>query len=474
MPTAASDRVLSTSVFHNGVCMSLRSLSPLDGRYAAQVQALSTHFSEWALIKYRVHVEVEWLIMMADRPELTHVRAFTDEERGWLRSWVPAFDDIQAERVKVIEQTTRHDVKAVEYYIKERLRGTSLESVQEAVHFCCTSEDINNLSYALMLRDGVQQDWLPLAHQMTDAVAALALATAALPMLTRTHGQAATPSTVGKELAVFVARWRRQLRQIEQAEFLGKFNGAVGNYNAHVIAYPDAPWEAIARTFVERLGLTFNPLTIQIEPHDYMAELFHTLIRFNTITLDFDRDMWTYISLGYFSQKVVKTEVGSSIMPHKVNPIDFENSEANLGVSTALLDHLAGKLQVSRLQRDLTDSSALRNIGVAVGHAVLALHSALRGIGRVVVDERALQNDLDQRWEVLAEAVQTVMRKAGHADPYEQMKALTRGQDITRESLQTFIQKLDLPETDKARLLALSPASYIGLAEKLAEYVEKG
>ena len=454
--------------------MSLRSLSPLDGRYAAQVQALSAHFSEWALIKYRVHVEIEWLIMMADRPELTHVRAFTDAERGWLRSWVPAFDDVQAERVKAIEQTTRHDVKAVEYYIKERLRGTSLESVSEAVHFCCTSEDINNLAYALMLRDGIQQDWLPLAQKMTDAVAALALATAGIPMLTRTHGQPATPSTVGKELGVFVARWHRQLRQVERAEFLGKFNGAVGNYNAHVVAYPDAPWEAIACTFVERLGLTFNPLTIQIEPHDYMAELFHTLMRFNTITLDFDRDMWTYISLGYFSQKVVKTEVGSSIMPHKVNPIDFENSEANLGVSTALLDHLAGKLQVSRLQRDLTDSSALRNIGVAVGHSVLALHSAIRGVGRVAVDEAVLQQDLEERWEVLAEAVQTVMRKTGHADPYEQMKALTRGQDITRETIQAFIRELDLPEEDKVRLLALSPATYIGLAEELARQATKG
>lgn len=454
--------------------MSLRSLSPLDGRYAAQVQALSAHFSEWALIKYRVHVEIEWLIMMADRPELTHVRAFTDEERGWLRSWVPAFDDVQAERVKAIEQTTRHDVKAVEYYIKERLRGTSLESVSEAVHFCCTSEDINNLAYALMLRDGIQQDWLPLAQKMTDAVAALALATAGIPMLTRTHGQPATPSTVGKELGVFVARWHRQLRQVERAEFLGKFNGAVGNYNAHVVAYPDAPWEAIACTFVERLGLTFNPLTIQIEPHDYMAELFHTLMRFNTITLDFDRDMWTYISLGYFSQKVVKTEVGSSIMPHKVNPIDFENSEANLGVSTALLDHLAGKLQVSRLQRDLTDSSALRNIGVAVGHSVLALHSAIRGVGRVAVDEAVLQQDLEERWEVIAEAVQTVMRKTGHADPYEQMKALTRGQDITRETIQAFIRELDLPEEDKVRLLALSPATYIGLAEELARQATKG
>ena len=453
--------------------MSLRSLSPLDGRYATQVQALGAFFSEWALIKYRVHVEIEWLIMMADRPELTHVRAFSDDERNWLRSWVPVFDDAQAERVKAIEQTTRHDVKAVEYYIKERLRGTTLEPVSEAVHFCCTSEDINNLSYALMLRDGIQQQWLPLAREMTESVARLAAMNAGIPMLTRTHGQPATPSTVGKELAVFVARWRRQLRQIEQAEFLGKFNGAVGNYNAHVVAYPDAPWEAIARAFVERLGLTFNPITIQIEPHDYMAELFHTLMRFNTITFDFDRDMWTYISLGYFRQKIVKTEVGSSIMPHKVNPIDFENSEANLGVSTALLDHLAGKLQVSRLQRDLTDSSALRNIGSAVGHAVLALHSALRGIGRVVIDEAALQHDLNERWEVLAEAVQTVMRKAGHADPYEQMKALTRGQDITRETIQAFIRELELPEADKVRLLALSPATYLGLAERLARYVDK-
>jgi adenylosuccinate lyase len=452
--------------------MSVRSVSPLDGRYAGQIQALADYFSEWALIKYRIHVEVEWLIMMAGRPEISHVRPFTDEEADMLRSWVTEFGDAQAERVKAIEQTTRHDVKAVEYYLKERLRDTPLDPMREAVHFCCTSEDINNLAYALMLRDGIQQEWLPRAQELVDRVAALARAAAKTPMLTRTHGQPATPSTLGKELAVFAARWRRQLRQIEQAEYLGKFNGAVGNYNAHVIAYPDAPWEDIARAFVERLGLTFNPLTTQIEPHDYMAELFHTLMRFNTVTLDFVRDMWIYISLGYFRQEVVKSEVGSSIMPHKVNPIDFENAEANLGVSNALLDHLAGKLQVSRLQRDLSDSSALRNVGAAIGYSVLAVQSAIRGMRRVAVDETALQRDLDQAWEVLAEAVQTVMRKAGHQDPYEQMKALTRGEEITRETMQAFIRNLDLSEEDRTRLLALSPAAYTGLAEKLLDHID--
>lgn len=453
--------------------MSLRALSPLDGRYAEQVKLLSAYFSEWALIKYRIYVEVEWLITMAERPEITHVRPFTAEETELLRSLVIDFDDEQAQKVKDIEATTRHDVKAVEYYIKDHIKGTSLEEVSESVHFCCTSEDINNLAYALMLRDGIQQEWLPRAQALVDAVAELARGTAEIPMMSHTHGQPATPTTVGKEMAVFVARWRRQYRQIEQAEYLGKFNGAVGNYNAHATTYPDVPWEAVSRHLIEdRLGLTFNPLTIQIEPHDYMAEVFHMLMRFNTILLDFDRDMWTYISMGYFKQKVVKTEVGSSIMPHKVNPIDFENSEANVGVGNALLEHLASKLQVSRQQRDLTDSSALRNIGVGIGHSVLALQSSLRGVGRVDVDEDALKRDLDDAWEVLAEAVQMVMRKAGHDNPYEQMKALTRGQDITQETLEAFIRDLDLPDAEKLRLLSLTPAAYTGLAVELVRHME--
>ena len=322
-----------------------------------------------------------------------------------------------------------------------------------------------------MLKEGIRQEWLPPARQVVDGVTALAQATRALPMLARTHGQPATPSTMGKELAVFVYRWQRQIKQLGQAEYLGKFNGAVGNYNAHAIAYPDVPWEDVSRRFVERLGLTFNPLTTQIESHDYMAELFHLLMRFNNITLDFDRDMWSYISLGYFRQKTVKEEVGSSVMPHKVNPIDFENSEANLGIANALLDHLASKLPISRLQRDLSDSSAQRNIGTALGNSVVGLQSALKGIERVQINNDRLREDLKDAWEVLAEAVQTVMRKEGFANPYERMKALTRGARITREEMQEFIRGLDLPKADKERLLSTAPGDYTGCAAELVRHI---
>ena len=407
--------------------MPLKSISPLDGRYASYTHGLGGYFSEWALIRYRLRVEIEWLLMMSETPEITLVRPFSNQEERLLRSWVEEFDERQAERIKEIESTIRHDVKAVEYYLKERLQNTSLDEVREAVHFCCTSEDINNLAYGLMLKEGVRREWMPLARQVIEGVSGLARTTRAMPMLARTHGQPATPSTMGKELAVFVYRWQRQIKQLGQAEYLGKFNGAVGNYNAHVVAYPDVPWEDVSRRFVERLGLTFNPLTTQIESHDYMAELFHILMRFNTIALDFDRDMWSYISLGYFRQRTVKEEVGSSVMPHKVNPIDFENSEANLGIANALLDHLASKLPISRLQRDLSDSSAQRNIGTALGNSVIGLRSALNGIERVQVNADVLQKDLENAWEVLAEAVQTVMRKEGHGNPYERMKTLTRG-----------------------------------------------
>jgi adenylosuccinate lyase len=451
--------------------MPLKSISPLDGRYARYVSGLAEYFSEWALIKYRLHVEIEWLIMMSEIPSITLVRPFSDEECRLLRSWVKEFDEQQAERVKEIENRIRHDVKAIEYYLRERLQGTSLEGVQEAVHFCCTSEDINNLAYGLMLKHGIGQEWLPLARRIIEGVSALANTTRELPMLARTHGQPATPSTMGKELAVFVYRWERQIRQLGQAEYLGKFNGAVGNYNAHSIAYPDVPWEDVARRFVEKLGLTFNPLTTQIESHDYMAELFHLLMRFNNITLDFDRDMWSYISIGYFRQKTVKEEVGSSVMPHKVNPIDFENSEANLGIANALLDHLASKLPISRLQRDLSDSSAQRNIGSALGNSVVGLQSALRGVERVQVDENALRKDLENAWEVLAEAVQTVMRKEGFPNPYERMKALTRGVRITGEEMQEFVRSLELPEADKERLLSTRPADYTGCAADLVRHV---
>ena len=445
----------------------IRAITPLDGRYATQVSGLGDHLSEWALIKRRVQVEVEWLLEMADCAAITDMRALTSAEQALLRGLVTDFDDDAAARVKSIERTTNHDVKAVEYYIRERLAGTSLEDVCEWVHFCCTSEDINNLSHALMLKGALEEEWLPQAKALVDGVAALAGETADTSMLAYTHGQAASPTTLGKELAVFVYRWRRQMRQIECAEYLGKFNGAVGSYNAHAIAYPDADWQSISRGFVERLGLTHNPLTTQIEPHDYIAEIFHALIRFNTVTLDFDRDMWSYISLGVFRQKTIEGEVGSSTMPHKVNPINFENSEANVGISSALLEHLATKLPVSRLQRDLTDSSALRNLGPAIGHSLVGLKSAMRGLRQVAVDEDLLASELDDAWEVLAEAVQTVMRKQGGEDAYELLKGFTRGQDITKDDLRHFVKGLKLPPDDKARLMALTPASYTGIAAGL-------
>ena len=452
--------------------MTIKSISPLDGRYSKNLEPLTSYFSEWGLIKYRIHIEVEWLIMMSERPEISHVRELSGSEKEGLRNIVSDFDDQKAATVKEIEDRTRHDVKAVEYYIKKAIKGTSVEDLGESIHFCCTSEDINNLSHALMLKEGINNEWLPMAEDMLDKLGTIAEEAKDIPMLARTHGQAATPTTTGKELAVFIHRWKRQLRQIRSIEYLGKFNGAVGCYNAHCAAYPDAPWEDISKSFIERLGLTFNPLTTQIESHDYMAELFHALIRFNNITMDFDRDMWTYISLGYFKQKVVSTEVGSSVMPHKVNPIDFENSEANLGISNSLLEHLASKLPVSRLQRDLTDSSAIRNVGSAVGHSYLALKSAIRGIDRVTVDKDAIRKDLENAWEVLAEPVQTVMRKAGIKNPYEKMKELSRGKKITKAALHSFINRLELPGEDKSRLLALTPMDYVGHACVLLDHLK--
>jgi adenylosuccinate lyase len=452
--------------------MSLDAVSPLDGRYRDQIAPLAAYFSEEALIRQRVGVEVEWLIALAAEPAIPEVRPFTAEEVAALRGIVTGVDEAAAARVKEIERTTRHDVKAVEYFLKERLAGTALAPVAEFLHFACTSEDINNLAYGRMLQGGLREIWLPQAEKLVAAVAAQAEALRDVPMLAHTHGQPASPTTAGKELAVFVYRWRHQLRRIRDLEYLGKFNGAVGNFNAHTAAYPDAPWEAIARAFVEGLGLTYNPLTTQIEPHDYLAECCHALVRFNTITVDFDRDLWFYISLGYFKQRVVAGEVGSSTMPHKVNPINFENSEANMELSTALLTHLATRLPVSRLQRDLTDSSALRNLGVGIAHSYLALRSALRGLGELSVDRAALERDLDANWEVLAEAVQTVMRKAGHPNPYEKLKELTRGARITAADMRAFVERLDLPSADRARLLTLTPATYTGLAAALVDHIE--
>lgn len=452
---------------------SVTAISPIDGRYYSQTAELASEFSEWALIKYRVQVEVEWLRLMAERDDIPAVRAFTDEEQRILDHCMAEFDPAQAERVKEIERTTRHDVKAVEYYLGERLRETSLADIQPFIHFCCTSEDINNLAYGQMLKQGVEKHWLPRARQLVECVAALAEELKAVPMLSRTHGQPASPTTLGKELAVFVARWQRQIAQIERLDYLGKFNGAVGVYSAHVAAYPEAHWEDISRTLVERLGLTWNPLTTQIESHDYIAELMHALARFNTITLGFDQDVWSYISLGYFRQRVIAGEVGSSTMPHKVNPINFENSEANLGISNALLTHLAAKLPVSRMQRDLTDSSALRNVGTAIAHSALALQSTLLGLSKLEVSVPALQRDLDHAWEVLAEPIQTVLRREGVADAYERLKAFSRGTALTQADVQDFIKTLTLPAADEQRLLSLTPNTYIGLAPELVRHMRE-
>ncbi|HLG63750.1 MAG TPA: adenylosuccinate lyase [Ktedonosporobacter sp.] len=451
--------------------MSIKAISPLDGRYQHMLLALSEYFSEWALMKYRVHVEVEWLIQLAESEWIPEVRSFRPDEVAFLRNITTNFDETEAHQIKKFEQTTRHDVKAVEYYVKSKLAHSPLEAWKEFVHFACTSEDINNLSHGLMLKQAIAQVWLPLARKMVAQVAAMAQQAASIAMLAHTHGQPATPTTLGKELAVFVHRWQRQLKQVENLEYLGKLNGAVGNYNAHVFAYPDVPWQEIARNFVERLGLTFNPLTTQIESHDYMAEIFQAIIRFNTITLDFDRDMWSYISLGYFKQRTVEGEVGSSTMPHKVNPIHFENAEANFIISSALFDCLANKLPVSRLQRDLSDSSALRNMGVGFGHSYLALLSTIKGMEGVSVNEQVIQDALANSWEVLGEAVQTLMRKYGHENPYEKLKALTRGHEVVAEEMKRFVRDLQVSPEDKKRLLEMEPQSYIGLAPQLVEHI---
>ena len=436
--------------------MSLRAISPLDGRYAGQVEALADHVSEWGLIRRRVQVEVEWLLVLA--PQL---------DPAPLRALYEGFSDERAAEVKAIERRTNHDVKAVELFLRERVP----EDVRELVHYGLTSEDVNNLSYGLMLRDAVAQAWRPAAEDVVARVRELAEGTRDVPLLSRTHGQPATPTTFGKEMAVFVLRWQRQLDQLDRQEFRGKLNGAVGTYGALAVAEPDRDWEAVSRSFVEGLGLTWSPVTTQIEPHDWIAELFHLLGRFNAILVDADRDLWAYISRGLVRQRTVAGEVGSSTMPHKVNPIDFENSEANAGVSTALGAHMAATLAVSRLQRDLSDSSLLRNAGVVLGHGLLALRSASRGLGKIDVDAGAMAAELDDAWEVLAEAVQTVMRRRGGDDPYDQLKELTRGARIDRDRLQAFVGGLDLDEDDRRRLLELTPAAYTGLAARLVGHL---
>ena len=451
---------------------SLTAISPIDGRYGSKTAGLRPLFSEYGLIHHRLQVEIRWLQALAACPEIDEVPAFSAEAGGLLEAIITGFDSTQAQRIKSIEATTNHDVKAVEYYLKEQVAGNAeLEAVAEFIHFACTSEDINNLSHGLMLSAGRDRVLLPLAREIEQMIGALAREHADLAMMSRTHGQPASPTTLGKEMANVAYRLRRQLEQIERVEILGKINGAVGNYNAHLCAYPDLDWEALARDFVESLGLAWNPYTTQIEPHDYIAELFDAIARLDTILIDFSRDIWAYISIGYFRQKTVAGEVGSSTMPHKVNPIDFENAEGNLGIANAIFAHLGQKLPVSRWQRDLTDSTVLRNLGTGIGHVLIALESLKRGIGKLEVDAPAITDDLDRNWEVLAEPIQTVMRRYGVEAPYEKLKALTRGQKIDADAVHRFITELEIPDAARQRLLALTPATYIGNAAEQANKI---
>ncbi len=447
----------------------LTAVSPIDGRYSEKCADLRPIFSEYGLIRHRVLVEVRWLQWLAAHPDIPEVPPLSGHASHILDGIAENFSPDDARRVKNIERTTNHDVKAVEYFLKERIAGNSeLEAISEFIHFACTSEDINNLAYGLMLREARAQILLPSMDELIDAITELAHRHADQPMLSRTHGQPASPTTLGKEMANTAYRLRRQREQVITVPLLGKLNGAVGNYNAHLAAYPDVDWERTAREFVTSLGLSWNPYTTQIEPHDYIAELFDAVSRFNTILLDFDRDVWGYISLGYFRQKTVAGEVGSSTMPHKVNPIDFENSEGNLGLANAIFGHLAAKLPVSRWQRDLTDSTVLRNLGVGIAYSILAWQGTLKGIAKLEVDPARLAEDLDQCWEVLAEPVQTVMRRYGVEQPYEKLKELTRGKGIDRESLHAFIRTLAIPDEEKKRLMKLTPATYIGNAAEQA------
>jgi len=443
----------------------LTAISPVDGRYGSKVSVFRSIFSEYGLIRNRVTVEIRWLQTLAAHPQVQEVPLFSDEANAALNALVSEFGVTDAQRIKDIERTTNHDVKAVEYFIKEKIADNAeLHAVTEFVHFACTSEDINNLSHALMLREGLDSGMLPVMTSVIDQIAKLAHDHAAQPMLSRTHGQTASPSTVGKELANVVHRLRRQLAQIKNVELMGKINGAVGNYNAHLSAYPDINWAKTAKTFIEGLGLIFNPYTTQIEPHDYIAELYDAVARFNTILIDLDRDIWGYISLGYFKQKTVEGEVGSSTMPHKVNPIDFENSEGNLGIANALLNHLSAKLPISRWQRDLTDSTVLRNLGVGFAHSFIAYESTLKGMSKLELNSARLDADLHQAWEVLAEPIQTVMRRYNIEKPYEKLKVLTRGKTMSAEVIQSFVSSLDIPEQAKAELMAMTPGSYTGNA----------
>lgn len=452
---------------------SLTAVSPVDGRYASKTASLRPIFSEFGLIRNRVKVEVRWLQRLASHTGITEVATFSPEANTLLNALAEDFQLEHAQRIKEIERTTNHDVKAVEYLLKEQVSTLpELANISEFIHFACTSEDINNLSHALMLKEGRDDILLPLMRELTSVIRQLAVQFAEIPMLSRTHGQPASPTTMGKEFANVVYRLERQIKQIESVPLLGKMNGAVGNYNAHLSAYPDIDWASNAQEFIETdLGLTWNPYTTQIEPHDYIAELYDAIARFNTILIDFDRDIWGYISLGYFKQKTVAGEIGSSTMPHKVNPIDFENSEGNLGIANAIMQHLASKLPISRWQRDLTDSTVLRSLGVGIAHSIIAYESSLKGIHKLELNQSRLIEDLNNCWEVLAEPVQTVMRRYSVENAYEKLKELTRGKGISAEALQQFIDTLEIPEKAKAELRALTPAKYIGNAVEQAQQI---
>ena len=451
----------------------LTALSPLDGRYFSKVDALREYFSEFGLIRFRVLIEIEWLKALSAQPEITEIAPFSATTIDQLNAINSDFCEDDAAAIKAIERHTNHDVKAIEYWLREKLKDNpETAGVLEFIHFACTSEDINNLSHALMLKNGCDEVLLPALNILIHRLRSMAHELADLPMLCRTHGQTATPSTLGKEMANVAYRLQRAEQRIAYTPILGKINGAVGNYNAHLAAYPDVDWESFAKKFVEARGITFNPYTIQIEPHDYMAELYDAFARANTILIDLNRDIWGYISLGYFKQKVVEGEVGSSTMPHKVNPIDFENSEGNLGLANALLKHLSEKLPVSRWQRDLTDSTVLRNMGVALGYSLLGYDSCMKGLNKLESNSQRMNEDLNDNWEVLAEPIQTVMRRYNIENAYDKLKKLTRGQDgINRDSLRAFIETLDIPETEKQRLLQLTPDTYTGMAAELAKRI---
>jgi len=452
----------------------LNALSPVDGRYASKVDELRPIFSEFGLIKARVTVEIRWLQALSEHQDIKEVPAFSADANALLDSIVETFSLEDAGRVKTIEATTNHDVKAVEYFLKEKITGNNeLSAISEFIHFACTSEDINNLSYALMLKEGRDDVMGDAIASVIDDIKEKALAYSAIPLLSRTHGQTASPTTMGKEFANIVARLERQLLQLEDIDIMGKINGAVGNYNAHYSAYPDIDWPAFAEEFVESLGLTFNPYTIQIEPHDYIAEYFHVFARINTILIDFSRDVWGYISVGYFKQKTIAGEIGSSTMPHKVNPIDFENAEGNFGIANALMNHFSEKLPISRWQRDLTDSTVLRNLGTCLAHSLIGFKSLQKGVSKLEINEAKLLADLDANWEVLAEPIQTVMRRYGIEKPYEKLKELTRGRGIDQASMKEFIMTLDIPKDAKRLLLDMTPASYTGCAEALANDISK-